>query len=369
MRILRALVKKEFYQLTRDPSTIIIAFVLPLMLLLIYMYGINLDTVTVSIGIKNENPDLETSRLVQSFDESKYVNAYIYETREDMYKDIVRSKLHGGVVIPNDFSTKLSRGEMADLQLITDGSQVNLANYVLNYSSVIPAQWLSDSKFKYLVKSPSLISTELRYWFNQDINSKHFILPGSIAITMTLIGMLLTALVVAREWERGTMEALLSTRVTKMQIIVGKYIPYFILGMLSMCFSVFMCIVVFQVPFRGHFLILFFVCALFLLTSLGAGLLISTNFKDQFLASQAALAIGYMPALMLSGLMFPISSMPEAMQIITYFIPARYFVAFVESEFLAGSIPMIIFVNSLFLGLLAILLFILIYRKTSVRLD
>jgi len=379
MRILRALIKKEFLQIIRDPSSILIAFILPLMLLLIYRYGINLDTVVVNIGIKNENPNVETSRLVESFAQSKYVKAHIYDNRKEMYADMVRAKINGIVVIPNDFSSKLSRGGMADLQVIVDGSIVNTANYVQSYATMIPQQWLATSKYSSTLNSSlstlkkgstsQLITPELRMWFNQEIDSKHFILPGSLAITMTLIGILLTALVMAREWERGTMEALITTRVTRMQILLGKYIPYFILGMLSMAFSVSMCTLVFGVPFRGSYLILFFVSALFLLSSLGIGLTISMAFKEQFQASQAALAIGYMPAMMLSGLMFPINSMPAWIQAITYFIPARYFVSFVESEFLAGSIWPIILINSLYLGLLATFFFIINYRKTKMRLN
>lgn len=369
MKILEALIKKEFYQISRDPSSILIAFVLPLMLLIIYMYGINLDTVKLSMGIKVDDPSQQVVTLVDSFKHNRFVTPYIYDNPQKMYDDLTGSKLRGLVIIPNDFSSKLDRNEIASVQVIADGSETNLANYVQNYSKTIFAQWLNSSS-KYNKKiPPSLINVDSRYWYNQDINSHYFVLPGSLCITMTLIGMLLTALVIAREWERGTMEALLSTKVTRMQIVLGKYIPYFILGMISMSFSVFMCINVFQVPFRGHLWVLAGFSALFLITAMGQGLLISTILKNQFTASQAALVAGFLPGLMLSGLIFPINSMPLPLQWFSTIIPARYFVTCIQSEFMTGTVPEVIIPNCIFLGVLGLILFGLVYKKTQMNLE
>ncbi len=368
MKILFALVKKEFLQILRDPSSIIIAFVLPLISILIYMYGINLDSVKVTMGIKNDdnNPEIET--LIKSFGHSKYVNSVSVDNMQEIETKIMRSKIKGAIVIPNDFSTKLSRGQNADLLAITDGSEVNTANYVQNYALQITNGWLSQSKYKYGISRP-IINPEIRFWYNPDLNSHYFILPGSIAITMTLIGILLTSLVVAREWERGTMEALLSTSANALQIVLGKYIPYFILGMASLIFNVFLCVLVFGIPFRGNYLVLLLVSSLFLFTSLGIGLLISTKLKNQFFASMVSLGIGFLPALMLSGLMFPINSMPKFFQCLTIVIPPRYYVAFIESEFMAGTIPEIIIANSVFLTVLGLILFTAVYKNTKMRLD
>ena len=394
MRILTALIKKEFHQIIRDPSSIIIAFVLPFMLLFIYMYGVNLDTVKIKLGIVNDDPTPEVSTLVKSFSQNPYVDAYVYIDKSKMDNDLVRGKLNGEVLIPNDFSTNLSRGNPANLMIITDGSVVNTANYVQNYPQQIVSQWYGGSKFAYgnskqnqsrenqnqtitftPVKNQSwenqnqpIIFTP-RTFYNQDLNSHYFILPGSLAITMSLIGILLTALVVAREWERGTMEAILSTQVRKIDIVLGKYIPYFLLGMYSMIFNTLMCIFVFKIPFRGNFLVLLFVGGLFLFTSLGFGLLISTKLKNQFLASQAALGIGFLPALLLSGLMFPINSMPEIFQHLTRILPPRYFVSFIESEFMAGTVWEIVLANSIFLSVLGTILFIAVYKNTQIRLE
>lgn len=368
MSILTALIKKEFFQIVRDPSSILIAFVLPLMLLLIYMYGVNMDTVRVAIGIKNDDPAPEIQTLVKSFNQSKFVNSYSYNDKDLMYRDIARSKLRGAVIIPNDFSRNLSQRKTADLLVITDGSEANMANYVQMYPQAIVSQWLQTSKYKYNAQMP-LINVDSRYWYNQDINSHYFILPGSLAITMTLIGILLTALVIAREWERGTMEALLSTSVKKIHIVLSKYIPYFTLGMFSMAFSVFMCIVVFKIPFHGNLILLFVFSALFLFANLGIGLFISTKLKDQFLSSQVAITIGFLPALMLSGLIYPINSMPVFFQILTKFLPPRYFVSFIQSEFMAGTVKEIVIINSLYMLILGSILFVAVYKNTQTMLE
>ncbi|CDC21872.1 aBC-2 type transporter [Clostridium sp. CAG:306] len=368
MKILNALLKKEFFQIIRDPSSIIIAFVLPLISILIYMYGINLDTVKVTIGIKNDDANPEVATLVKSYGHSKYVRSKVYDNMPELTQGIVRSKIKGAVVIPNDFSTKLSRGQSADLFIITDGSEVNTANYVQNYAMQIANQWLQTSRYSQNAQK-SVINPQIRTWYNQDLNSHYFILPGSLAITMTLIGILLTALVVAREWERGTMEAILSTRVRKIDIVLGKYIPYLILGMCSMAFNVFLCTAVFKVPFRGNYFVLFGVCSLFLFTSSGIGLLISSKLKNQFLASQVSLGIGFLPALLLSGLMFPINSMPLIFQHLTRILPPRYFITFIESEFMAGTVWEIVIVNSIFLTILGLVLFAAVYANTDMRLN
>ena len=368
MKILLALIKKEIKQILRDPSSIIIAFVLPLISILIYMYGINLDSVRVTMGIKNDDSNPETATLIKSFGHSKYVNSIYFDNIEDIKTAIARSKIKGAVIIPNDFSTKLARGQSADLLVITDGSEVNTANYVQNYAISIANSWLMTSKYAGLTPRP-VINTEVRTWYNPDLNSHYFIVPGSIAITMTLIGILLTSLVVAREWERGTMEAMLSTSVKAIHIVLGKYIPYFILGILSLAFNIFLCIVIFNIPFRGNYFILFLVSSLFLFTSLGIGLNISSLLKNQFLASMVAMSAGFLPALMLSGLMFPINSMPVFFQYLTRILPPRYYVSFVESEFMAGGVNSIRLENAVYLTILGLLFFAAVYKNTSMRLE
>lgn len=368
MKILLALIKKEIKQILRDPSSIVIAFILPIISITIYMFGINLDSVKITMGIKNDDNSPEVATLVKSFGHSKYINSINYDNMEDIKSAVLSSKIKGAVVIPNDFSTKLSRNQRTDLLVITDGSEVNTANYVQSYALAISNQWLARGKYKGLVQKP-IINVENRTWYNPDLNSHYFIVPGSIAITMTLIGILLTSLVIAREWERGTMEALLSTKVRAIHILLGKYIPYFVLGMLSTAFNMFLTVCIFQVPFRGSYLMFFLISGIFLFTSLGIGLMISTALKNQFMASMVSISVGFMPALMLSGLLFPINSMPTFFQYLTMIIPPRYYISFIESEFMAGGVNEIRLANAFYLTLLGLLLFAGVYKKTQMRLE
>lgn len=223
MKILLALIRKEFFQILRDPISVIISFLLPVVSIIIYMYGVNMDSVKVTIGIKNDDNSPEIAQLVSSFSSNNYIESIYSDDMADLTRKVISSHLKGIIVIPNDFSKKLEKGETADLGVITDGSEVNTANYLQNYAVQIAAQWLSSSKYRYMASYP-VINPLHRCWYNQEMNGYHFVLPGSIAVTMTLIGILLTALVIAREWERGTMESLLSTNVTRMQIVLGKYI-------------------------------------------------------------------------------------------------------------------------------------------------
>lgn len=214
-----------------------------------------------------------------------------------------------------------------------------------------------------------LIDVQTRYWFNPATISQHFIIPGAITIIMTVIGAILTSLVIAREWERGTMEALLSTEVTRVELLLCKLIPYYFLGMLAMLLCMLVSVFVLGVPYRGSLVILFFITSLFLLSTLGMGLLISTITRNQFNAAQVALNAAFLPSIMLSGFIFQIDSMPAAIRVVTYIIPARYFVSTLQSLFLAGNIPVVLMVNTLFLIASAVMFIGLTWMKTKRRLD
>jgi len=366
MSVVFALIKKEFHQITRDFSSILIAFVLPVVILVLYRYGVNLDTVKITLGIKNDDNNPKISTLINSFNHSKYIKTKYFSSKDEMYKEIRNSKLKGALILPNDFTKKLEQNKKADVFVITDGSEANLANYVSSYVQSIMSSWLNISAYQ--TKKP-LISPIVRFWFNQDVNSHHFILPGSLAITMNLIGMLLTALVISREWERGTIEALYSTSIKRIDFVVGKYIPYFILGFSSFVFNSFLTICVFKIPFRGNIFILMLVGALYLFCCLGVGLTISSSFKEQFSASQTALSFGLLPAMLLSGLIYPISSMPAIFQYLTAILPPRYFIVFMQSEFMAGTIKKIVLLNSCYLAILGTFLFFMVYRNINLRLE
>ncbi len=368
MKIILAFIRKEFLQIIKDPSSLVIAFLLPLILLYIYTYGINMDDVNVRLGIKNDDANTEIATLVKSFGQNKYITSGIYDDKNALYEDIVRSKIKGALIIPNDFSQKLGASQTASVLLITDGAEINQVAYTQNYVAAIMAQWLANSRYKENAV-PSKISVQPQYWYNQSVNGVWTLVPSSLAVTMTLIGILLTALVIAREWERGTMEALLSTRIKPIHIVIGKYVPYFIVGMMSLAFSVFVMIFVLDIPFRGSFGVLFGVSGLFLFACLGIGLMISSVLKNQLLASMASLVAGFLPALMLSGLIFPIKSMPSVFQYLTMILPPRYYVSFIRSEFLSGTPAAIVLSDALYLFILGMLFAVLVYQKTSRRLN
>ena len=279
-------------------------------------------------------------------------------------------KIRGLIVIPVDFAANMARpGADAPIQVITDGSEPNTANFVQGYAEGIWQLWQMQRAEDRGEKSEPLIDVQTRYWFNPAAISQHFIIPGAVTIIMTVIGAILTSLVIAREWERGTMEALLSTEVTRVELLLCKLIPYYFLGMLAMLLCMLVSVFILGVPYRGSLVLLFFITSLFLLSTLGMGLLISTITRNQFNAAQVALNAAFLPSIMLSGFIFQIDSMPAVIRAVTYIIPARYFVSTLQSLFLAGNIPVVLIINTLFLLASAVMFIGLTWMKTKRRLD
>jgi drug efflux transport system permease protein len=250
-----------------------------------------------------------------------------------------------------------------------DGTDANTGRIVSGYVDGAWQKWLEQYAIASGLELTAPVIAEQRVWFNPEVRSRNFLVPGLIAIIMTLIGSLLTALVVAREWERGTMEALIVTPVRIGELLLGKLIPYFVLGMGGMMLSTAMAIFVFDVPFRGSFLVLLGISALFMLASLGMGLLISTVAKNQFVAGQIAIIVAFLPAFILSGFIFDIASMPRVVQWITHVIPARYFVASLQTLFLTGTIWPIVLPNAAALILMAMIFLGLTRHKTRKSLE
>lgn len=369
-RHLLALCRKESYQIVRDPSSILIAFVLPIILLIIFGYGINLDTNTMRLGVVQEDNGAEAEHFIAVLKGSPYFDVYMSNSRADMQDKLQNGIVRGIVVLGSDFSAKVQRKQgPAPIQLITDGAEPNTANFLTSYLQGSLQVWVAQRAIDRGLPTPSIASLEPRYWFNPTTVSRNFLVPGSITIIMTVIGALLTSLVVAREWERGTMEALLSTSVTRGELLLSKIIPYYVLGMMAMTLCVVMATLVFDIPFRGSFWVLFVVSSLFLGSGLGLGLFLSTVTRNQFAAAQIALVAAFLPSTMLSGFIFEIASMPVAIQAVTYIIPARYFVSAMQTLFLAGNIWPVILLNSLFLVLLSLFWLGLTAIKTARRLD
>lgn len=370
LKRLKALVIKEFYQMIRDPSSLMIGFGLPLILMFIYGFGVSLDLQHLKIGVVLEDNSPETQSLVEAFTNSRYFDAKVVHDRRELTEDILSGAIRGFVVIPAYFAQFEKRPHsIAQVQVIADGSETNTANFVQNYVAAAWQGWLEQRRLEQGKPLSASVRAVPRFWYNEQLESRNILIPGSLAIIMALIGTLLTALVVAREWERGTMEALMSTPVHIVEIIIGKLVPYFVLGMSAMTLSVGIAIFAYNVPFRGSFLLLAFVSAVFLLTALEMGLLISTVTRNQFASAQAAIFSAFLPAFMLSGFIFEIASMPWPIRLLTHLLSARYFVSSLQTLFLVGNVWTLILHNLMAMGIIGAVLFIAIARNTKKRLD
>ena len=365
-----ALCQKEYYQIIRDPSSILIAFILPMLMLFIFGYGINLDTSKIRLGILMDDSSSEARHFEIAFTDSPYINAIPMHNHHEATQQLTAGDVRGLVIIQPDFAKRLKQADgMAPVQIITDGSETNTANFVDAYATGAWSIWQQQRGVEIGQPQLTSIAIENRYWFNPAAISRDFLVPGSIALIMTVIGALLTSLVIAREWERGTMEALLSTPITRMEFLFSKLIPYYLLGIISMAVCTLTAVLLLKTPLRGSIILLFIESSLFLGSALGIGLLLSTATRNQFNAAQAALNIAYLPAMMLSGFIFEISSMPKVVQAITYIIPARYFVSALQTLFLAGNIGILLLENALFLLVSALIFLSLTYKFTGRRLD
>jgi ABC-2 type transport system permease protein len=369
-RRLVALCRKESFQIVRDPSSIVIAFALPALLLTIFGYGVNLDASRVRLGILNEDAGSDAARFVAALAASPYFELRRSASRAELGDWLTAGDVRGILIVQSDFGARLARrNESAPVELITDGSEPNTANFVAGYVQGAWQNWLQQRAVDGGLRPVAPIEVVARYWFNPTALSRNFIVPGSIAIIMTIVGALLTSLVIAREWERGTMEALLSTPVTRTELLLSKILPYYALGILSMMICVAMAVGLFDVPFRGSLLLLVVYTSLFLGSSLGLGLLLSTVTRNQFNAAQAALNAAFLPATMLSGFVYEISSMPAPIRAVTYLIPARYFISSLETLFQAGFVGRILLADLAFLTASATAFLGLTALRTRRRLD
>lgn len=367
--ILKSLIYKEYVQIIRDPSSILIAFVLPLMLMFLFAYAINFDNNQIKVGLLFDGYRNQVNDLITTMENTSYIVVRRFEDRKSMEKALKNSEIKAMMIVPNDFAQNVKANIPAKIQLLIDGTDPNMSTFVEGYISGAISKWLEIEGINSGNNKLANIDIQSYVWFNPDLKSRNLILPGSIANIMTLVGMMLTALVVVREWERGTMEALLTTKIKKMDIILSKFIAYYCLAMVSTILCSFLCIVVFKVPFHGSYLVYFITSSLFIFTSLGQGLLISTTSKSQFLASMTVSNVGFTPANMLSGMMFEISSMPKIVQFISLFVPARYFTTCIVNLFNAGNIWSVLIKQSAFLAIVSIILFVLVYKKTKTRLE
>ena len=363
-RRLRGMIVKESLQIVRDPSSIAITFVLPVVLLFLFGYGVSLDAKHVPVGLMIEQPDAATASLAGSFAQSEYFTPHYFRSIQDAEAALNERRIEGIIWLKNNFSEQLLSAKEPPIAVLVNGVNSNQAGITQGYIQGVWLTWLehfAESKGRSLQQA---VEMEQRVWFNPALRSTLFLVPGLIAIIMTLIGSMLTSMVVAREWDRGTMETILVTPLSTNEFLTGKIIPYFILGMFSMLFTVVLAIWQFDVPLLGSFWVLLFSSSLFMLVSLAIGLLISIAAKNQFVAGEVSIVVSFLPAFILSGFIFDIHSMPDAIQLITHIVPARYFVAILQTLFLAGDIWPVLLANMGAL-LLMLVVFAVIVRKKS----
>ncbi len=364
LRRIGSLVRKESRQIVRDPSSIAIGVILPALLILLFGFGLSLDVSNVPVAVVLEDPSPAAMEMAASFRLSPYFEVYMLSSMARARQLMLARTVDGIVRIRPDFSRSLSRGT-AEVQLLVHGVDANHARIIQNYAQGAVGQWTRRRAAQGQRVAGGPVVVESRLWFNAANESRYFLVPGLIVLIMTLIGALLTSLVMAREWERGTLEALFVTPVRTGEILLGKTIPYFALGMIGLALCLMAAKYLFQVPFRGSVAALAGSSMLYLLVALGIGLFISSAVKSQFVASQITLLVSFLPAVMLSGFLFDLRSMPVAVRAITYLLPARYYVALLQTIFLAGDIWTVILPNAGVLAVMAAMLLWLTRRSSQ----
>lgn len=366
---LKGLIRKEFLQIVRDPSSIAIAFVMPLFLLLLFGYGVSLDADHLPVALVAEEPSADTADFFASLAGSHYFAPLTMTTQAEAEEALRQGKVNAIVHLGANFAERLRRPDGAPIQLIVNGVDANTARLTQGYVEGAWGNWLARRATARGQAMATPVQLEQRIWFNPEVKSRNFLVPGLVAIIMTLIGTLLTALVMAREWERGTLEALLVTPASMTEVLLGKLIAYFVLGTGGMLLTVGLAVFLFEVPLRGSFWVLWAAASLFLLAALGMGLTISSLARNQFVAGQIAIIGTFLPAFLLSGFLFDIDSMPAVVQTLTHLIVARYFVAIVQTLFLAGDVWAVVLPNAAALVLMAAFFLAVTWRKSRKRLE
>jgi ABC-2 type transport system permease protein len=338
-----AVARKEVLQIVRDSRSLAIVLILPVAMMLLLGFGVSLDMKGLPVWVLDREGSPASQELLHRFRASEYFRV---ERAADNYDELVaaidsgRAKM--GLVVPHDFSRRLATGRPVGVQALVDASDDNTANVLFGYAEAVVRGYAMNAQLEWMARrgvarAEPPITIESRAWYNEDLESSAFIVPGVLAVVMAVIGAFLTALTIAREWERGTMEQLISTPVTPLELLLGKLGPYFVIGMFATAVCVAIGIGVFGVPFRGSLGTLFFCSALFLTVVLCQGYFISVVAKTQLAASQAALISTFLPAFLLSGFLFSIQNMPAFLRGLTHVIPARYYVSLLKDIFLKGT--------------------------------
>jgi ABC-2 type transport system permease protein len=369
-----AVANKEVVQILRDGRSLIIVVIMPVILVLLFGYGVNLDLKGLPVYVYDRDGSQQSQDLLKRFQASDYF--HIVRVVND-YPALARALDNGdakiGIVVPWDFSQRLHDGGPVQIQALVDGTDDNTANVAIGYAQAVVQGYSSDIQLDWLrqrgqLVQPAAVSVQTRTWYNEDLESSAFIVPGVLALVMSVIGAFLTSLTIAREWERGTMEQLISTPVTPLEIMLGKLVPYFIIGMFDVIVCALIAIYWFHVPFRGSFLTLLISSAMFMVVVLSLGFFVSVIAKSQLAASQVALLIAFLPAFLLSGFLYSIEQMPIVLQWITRILPARYYVSVLKKIFLKGTPTALLYADLVPLAVFTLVLALLATRSFHKRL-
>ncbi len=370
-----AIARKESVHIMRDPRSLMMAIAIPMLLLVLFGYALTLDVDNVPMVVWDQNQSQTSREFISRFDGSRYFSIRQYARN---YHEIERAIDTGealvALIIPTDFGSDIESAHAAPVQLIVDGSDSNTATIAMGYADFVTLNYSQDVAIHEIARSggPKLhpaLEMRPRVWFNAELVSKNYIIPGLIAVIMMVIAALLTSLTVAREWERGTMEQLIATPVKGSELILGKLLPYFALGMLDVLLAVLMGELLFEVPLRGNVGLLFGMAAIFLVGALSLGMFISIMTRSQLLASQLAMVLTFLPSFLLSGFMYSIANMPEPIQVMTHLIPARYFVVLLKGIYLKGVGLDVLGLDAVLLAVFAVVMVALANFKFRKKLE
>ncbi len=368
-RRLKAVTKKELLHIVRDVRSLMLALLLPLIMLLLFGYALTLDVDRIPTYVYDRDHTPQSRELIDQFRGSRYFQIVgVVEDYKTTERAIDKSAILLGLVIPQDYARHLLAGEQADVQLLVDGSDSNTASIALGYAQILVQTYAAELRSDAQVRrggQPLRVPVEprIRVWYNSDLKSKNFIVPGLIAVTMMIIASMLSSLTIAREWENGTMEQLLSTPVRPRELVLGKLLAYFALGITDMVICIIVGVFIFQVPFRGSVWFLFLTSCLFLFGALSWGIFLSATARTQLMAYQLGMLSSFLPGYLLSGFIYSIQNMPKVIQAISAIVPARYFVRILNGVFLKGVGIRYLWLEVLMLLTYAVLVFLAASRK------
>jgi len=364
-----AMARKEAIQLRRDRRSLILAFLLPVLLLVLFGYAITWDVRDIRTAVLNQDHSASARELLDAFRASGYFSLLRQLSRPEQIAPLLDgASVQLVLVIPPDFSTNLNSGRPAELQAIVDGSDANTATIILGYTrAIVQTYSLRVQGMGQPVVVP--VRAEGRVWYNEELSSRNMIVPGLVAVIMMIIAAMLTSLTIAREWERGTMEQLAATPVSRLEVVLGKLLPYVAIGLIDVVLTSLLGVFLFGVPFRGSALLFMGLSALFLTGALGLGIVISALGRSQLLATQIAMIVTFLPGFVLSGFMYSISVMPKPLQLVTFLVPARYFLVVTRGIFLKGVGAEVLYVQGLLMIAFAVLGLLFAVRAFRKELD